>query len=391
MKKKYVIFAVLAIWTSGEIAYSQNRAPVRRGGGGGGSVQRSGPSRSTSPSISRSPGRSVPSGGSIHRGPSNPGRSVPPIVNRGPIRNNPGFPNRSVGGVVVGRSSFPRVSVGRSLPHGGYVRIGSGNIVYGGYRDRYGQVTNRLDYMRRDVRVGSWVNIQAGRYRSAYYPTYVTRTSWYNSYYPTWRNHYNPWGRFGFYGGFRWDLRPVADIGVYFYNPMISWFYATDYDDHYYNTWYNSGITTYPEMRRPFPYSGVYYPTEEFRDLNLGMSQASMESQVNYRSAMIDFTLQLQQQVSGILGYQAALSANDIVVTHYQQLNGDSGVVIEGWVSYQQQQSYPFKAYLNLYTGTSSLFVTGSNGQSPSQTEIDTLNGLNSQIQDAGGVIEGEE
>ncbi|OQW48570.1 MAG: hypothetical protein A4S09_04010 [Proteobacteria bacterium SG_bin7] len=349
MRKTYITFAMLVIWASGEIGYSQNRAPVRRGGAG--------------------------SGGSTMRAPSAP-RSNP-----GNVYRNPGAPNRP----NYGPTPYSRPNTG-----GVYTRTGSGNIVYGGYRDRYGQVTNRLDYMRRDVRVGSWVNAQVGRYRSLHYPHYINRTSWYNSYYPTWRMRYNSWGRYGFYGGFYWNFRPVADIGVYFYNPMVSWFYSSSYDDYYYNTWYNSGITTYPQLRTPFPYTGAYYPTEEFRDLNLGMSQASLQTQVNYRTAMIDFTLQLQQQVSGILGYQAVLSTNDIVVTHYQQLSGDTGVVIEGWVSYQQQHSYPFKAYLNLYTGTANLFVTGNNGQFPSQTEIDTLNGLNSQIQDAGGVVEGD-
>jgi hypothetical protein len=280
--------------------------------------------------------------------------------------------------------------VGRPIPGGVYTRIGSGNVVYNGYHNRFATVNTRIDYMRRDVRINTWVNVQNNYWRSNYYPTYVVRSGWYNSYYPTWRTHYNSWYRWGFYGGFYWNFRPVVDIGVYFYNPMVSWFYTPSYDPYYYSTWYNGGVTAYPIMSRPFPYTGIYYPTEEFRDLNLGMSQASLPAQANYRQAMIDFTLKLQQQVANIVGFNVVLSANDIVISHYQQLNGDTGVVIEGFVTYQQQNSYPFKGYLNLTNGTASVFVTGSSGQNPSQGELNQLNTVNSQIQNAGGVVEGE-
>ncbi len=402
MKRSYLTLVLLTLWATSEVTYAQNRAPVRRGGGGGGF---SAPSRPSMPSRPSSPSR--PSGPIFSRPTPSPSRPSGPIFSRpapsrpsGPIYSRPvPSPSRpgpivtrpSGTGVVITRPNYPRYSPSRPIPGGVYNRIGSGNIVYGGYHTRLGQVHNRLDYMRGNVRIGSWVNLQVGYYRTHYYPTYIPRTTWYNSYYPSWRVHYSHWGRWGFYGGFYWNLRPVADIGVYFYNPMIHWFYSPHYDEYYYNTWYNSGITVYPEMRTPFPYAGVYYPTEEFKDLNLGMSQANVTAQVNYRRAMIDFTLKLQQQVSMIMGYNVSLSANDVVINHYQQLNGDVGVVIEGFVSYQQQSSYPFKAYLDLNTGNADLFVTGNSGQSPNPTEIDQLGNLNSRIQGAGGVVEGDD
>lgn len=423
MKRSYLTLVLLAMWATGEVSYAQ-RAPVRRGGGGG--VAAPAPSRAGG-SVSRAPSPSSRSsgigGGSVMRQPS-PSRSSGPVsqpsfprsggggsVLRQPspiprsggsvVRPVPGSRAGTViprsgsviprtGGVIIRRPTYPHYSPGRVIPGGVYNRIGSGNIVYNGYGSRFGAVQNRLDYMRGNVRIGGWVNLQIGYYRTHYYPTYVSRASWYNSYYPTWRARYTPWNRLGFYGGFYWNLRPVADIGVYFYNPMIHWFYSPQYDDYYYNTWYNSGISAYPEMRNPFPYTGTYFPTEEFRDLNLGMSQASVSAQVNYRRAMIDFTLKLQQQVSLIIGYQATLSANDIVINHYQQINGDSGVVIEGFVT-QNQQSYPFKGYLDLNSGVADIFVTGSDGQSPTQTEMDQLGYVNSRIQSAGGVVEGED
>ncbi len=287
--------------------------------------------------------------------------------------------------------NHPRHPGNRPLPQGGPIFRGPhGNVIHGRHNDRIIYGNNRMNtVMRRDPRVGVWVNNQSRVYYNQYRPYLMTRHNWYHGHYNTWRNHYRPWYRWGFYGGYYWNYRPVLDIHVHFWNPMIYWFYISTWDEHYYRVWYERHYDQYPELRSPFPYAGVFFPTEEFRDLSLSVSGMDIRAQINYRHAIVSLHDQLRAEMSRLLGMTVMFGQNDIVITHYQFLPSDYGAVVEGFANFQNQ-SLPFKAYLDLSTGSTQLFATVNDGNNPSPQEIEALNALNARIISAGGIVEGE-
>ncbi|OQW49935.1 MAG: hypothetical protein A4S09_11880 [Proteobacteria bacterium SG_bin7] len=303
-----------------------------------------------------------------------------PTPGPGPNRPNPGP-----------RPGGHRIPGNRPLPGGGVVhRDPNGNVITRNHPGRINTVNNRINtVMRRDPRIGGVVNRHGGWYRTNRYPYSVTRHNWYYGHYNNWRVRYSPWWRHGFYGGYYWPYRPILDINIYFYNPMIYWFYVPVWDDYYYRVWYERYYDQYPELRTPFPYAGIFFPTEEFKDLNISVSGMDIRSQINYRHAIVSLHDQMRSQFSIILGTQIAFGQNDIVVTHYQFMPNDNGIVVEGFANYQQQ-SLPFKGYLDLNSGSTWVFTTASDGSSPSPQEMDSLNQLNTRIEAAGGVVEGE-
>jgi hypothetical protein len=286
--------------------------------------------------------------------------------------------------------NFPRHPGNRPLPGGGVYRDPHGNVYTGRHNDRITYGRSRVDsVMRRDPRVGTWVNRYSDWYRTNRYPYSVSRHNWYYGHYNTWRNHYSHWWRYGFYGGYYWNYRPILDINVYFYNPMIYWFYVSTWDDYYYRTWYGAYYDQYPELRSPFPYAGIFFPTEEFRDLSISISSMGIQAQIAYRHAVVSLHDQLRAQMSSLLNYNVVFGQNDIVITHYQFMPNDNGVVVEGFANYQQN-SLPFKAYLDLNVGSAYVFTVSSDGSSPTPQELAALDELNARITAAGGVIEGE-
>ena len=211
----------------------------------------------------------------------------------------------------------------------------------------------------------------------------------YTGYRAEWRDRWSPWWNHGFYGGYYWEFHPFLDIDTYYYDPTITWFYVGDWDDYYYRTWYGADYDTYVELHRPCRYVGIIYPTEEFRDLNLGVSGMPVPVQLAYRNAFDTFYSRLEAILAARGG--AALAQDSVVVDHYQTLPDDAGIVVEGFVS-QDAQQFPFKALLDLGNPDSSLvFAPTSDTEAPSASADADLDNLNQRISDLGGVIEGED
>jgi hypothetical protein len=243
-----------------------------------------------------------------------------------------------------------------------------------------------MDDMRRDGRVKGWVDYRGDYYRNRYRDDLYRYYDRYSRYHDNYRDRYRYWWKEGFYGGCYWDFHPYYDIHTYFYNPVVYWFYVSDYDDYYYRTWYGSSYDRYPELRTAFRHVGAFYPTEEFRDLNLGVSATSIETQVKYRRAMGVFGDQIEREVRRRGGY--GLDDNSVVINHYQILPDVRGIVVEGFVI-QGQAQFAFKALLDLVNPDSSRIFAVDADQDVYMDGLDELRDLNTQIEDWGGVAEG--
>jgi hypothetical protein len=141
-------------------------------------------------------------------------------------------------------------------------------------------------------------------------------------------------------------------------------------------------------MRRPYRHVGVFYPTEEFRDLNLGVSAMGIETQANYLQSAEFLGDRLELEVRNRGGH--ALSENSVVVDHYQVLPDDKGVVIEGFVD-QDDVHFAFKSVQDLTHPDGSKVFAVSDDQEPTAESLDQLRNINTQIEDLGGVAEGQD
>lgn len=240
--------------------------------------------------------------------------------------------------------------------------------------------------MRRDGRVNSVVNNHVNAYTHTYRPVFYTHYNRCTGYYGRYGNSYRPWYRHGFYGGYYWRLRPVYDIHLHFWNPIIFWLYADQWDDYYYSKWYGSDWWSYPNLRQHWSRPGVFYPTEAMRDLALGVSQMTPNEQGNFRTGLIDLSNRIEATLTARLGYSIVLQRNDVVVTHYQIVEG--AVVLDGFISAEAQQ-FAFKAYLDLNDpAMNSLFVPGPGEGEPTDGQIRELRIMNERIEQLGGTNE---
>jgi hypothetical protein len=243
-----------------------------------------------------------------------------------------------------------------------------------------------MDDMRRDDRVRSWIDPREHDYRNREHDVLVRYSDRYTHDRDLYRDRYRPWWNEGFYGGCYWEFHPVLDIDTYFYDPVVYWFYESDADDYYYRTWYGSDYDRYPELHSGFKYVGVFYPTEEFRDLNLGISALGVEVQARYRRASIVLGDRIDSEFRRRGGH--ALGENDVVIDHYQILPDDQGVVVEGFVD-QDNQEFAFKSVLDLSNPDNTMVFSVSADETPSDDELDQLRQVNTRIEDLGGVAEG--
>jgi len=243
-----------------------------------------------------------------------------------------------------------------------------------------------MDDMRRDTQVRAWIDPHEQDYRRREHDVLVRMSDRYGRDHDLYRERYRPWWNEGFYGGCYWEFHPDLDIDTYFYNPVVYWFYGADADDYYYRTWYGTDYERYPELRTRFRYVGAFYPTEEFRDLNLGLSAMGMDAQVRYRRASEIMGDQLERKLKVRGG--SALSENAIVVDHYQILPDDKGVVVEGFVD-QDDVQFAFKAVQDLSSPDDTAVFAASADQDIADADLEQLRQVNTRIEDMGGVAEG--
>jgi hypothetical protein len=195
----------------------------------------------------------------------------------------------------------------------------------------------------------------------------------------TWHHHY-------FFGGFYYGFHPVLDIDTYFYNPSVYWFYVGSFDEGYYRSWYQDHYDAYPQFHKAFEFHGVYYPTDNLRQLLFGVSAMPSDKQARFRTAITNFTRLLAQGLANGLGKKVTLTKGDIAVTHYEIIGYDDAIVLEGVVNHNNK-TYNFKGLLDLETpGQTSVFVPATWDKDPTPEQLAKLDELNSRI----GVIKGE-
>jgi hypothetical protein len=242
-----------------------------------------------------------------------------------------------------------------------------------------------MDDMRRDSRIRVIVDRRTQDWRMRDRDDWMRYNDRFVRYHDIYRDHYRPWWKEGFYGGCYWEFHPYYDIDTYFYDPMVYWFYA-DADDYYYRTWYGTDYDRYPVFKTRYRYTGVFFPTEEFRDLNLGVSAMNIEAQANYLNASTFLGESLNSEIRSRGG--SSLSEKSVVINHYQVLPDDVGIVIEGYVN-QGDIQFSFKAVLDLRDPDNSSVFAVSSEEEMSDQRLDDLRQLNTQIEDMGGVAEG--
>jgi hypothetical protein len=240
--------------------------------------------------------------------------------------------------------------------------------------------------MRGDNRVRGTVGYHSNVYVRTYRPGFYSHYDRCRGYYGHWGSYYHGWYGYGFYGGWYWRLRPVYAIDEFFYNPFIFWLYADRWDEYYYTRWYGSDYYSYPYLRLPFDRPGVFYPTESLRDLMLGVSMLPAQQQGNFRYGLIDMVSRLESALSQRLGRTVVLGRNEIVVTHYQMLEG--AAQLDGFVSADALQ-FPFKALLDLNdTNYNYVFIPTQTDGTPADAEVYELRRLNERIEQLGGTNE---
>ena len=240
--------------------------------------------------------------------------------------------------------------------------------------------------MRGNTRVNTIVTVHVNSYRNEQRPIVVNRYNVYQqTYYPRYHDAYRPWYNYGFRGGFYYPFTPVYDIQESFYNPIIFWMYADQYDETYYNTWYGSDMYSYRELQTRNARPGVFFPTQTIRDLGLGVSTMPIGQQANFRSGMNKLADQLEWKLREGLDSSIMLGRSDIVISHYETLN--DALVIEGFVSADARQ-FPFKALFDLNNSDMNMvFTPASFDGAPSDEQLADLRELNERIAYYGGAV----
>jgi len=269
-----------------------------------------------------------------------------------------------------------------------------GNRVTSDHMNRIDFANHRTEQvMKRDVRVNNAVRLSRQRFTSFYRPVFEHHAVEFNRYFvgynaivvghppflAAWHRHY-------FFGGFYWGFHPIPDIGIYFYNPMVYWLYVGAADPYYYHNWYGSEYTAYPELSKPFSYPGLYYPTENLRQLLFGVSGMPVQKQAQFRTAISVFTKKVAQRMANGLNQRVNLSSGDVAVNHYEILGYDDAVVLEGVINFQGKV-YNFKGLVNIENpGSSDVFIPATWDQNPTPEQLATLDGLNQRIDSIKGV-----
>jgi hypothetical protein len=265
-----------------------------------------------------------------------------------------------------------------------------GNRVTQDHVNRIDFANSRSDHlMKTNVHVNESVQFGRSHYVSNYRPVFEQRNVLFGHY----SDHYNTlafryphsiglWHDHFFYGGFYYGFYPLVNIDLYFYNPMVYWFYMPNYNQQYYATWYNgSEYEAYPTLHYAFAYHGLYYPTENLKQLLFGVSAMTIDRQVQIRAAITVFTKGLAQESANVLNQHVRMSNGDIVITHYEILGSDESIDLEGFISINGTE-YDFKGLLDLQNPQlTSVFIPKSLESEPSSQQVQTLNQMNNQIE----------
>ena len=312
--------------------------------------------------------------------------SQPPKQEPAPIsRPNPVIrPNPVVhGNPVVRPNPGEQPRPGQvAQPRPGMVNDRGGNIVSQEHQTRIQATQTKIVVVQKNVHVTEVVtNINRTYVRNVTVirNNYGPRYSGYFQGNYAFRDRWSNWGcgEYGFRGGFYWGFRPYYAIDNYFYNPLFAFFYVVDVallDAEYYNAWGPDYYAAYYSPN-PYRYAGVFFPTQEFVDLNLGMAAYDVNVQVAYRNALTSINATLEQQLNLQLG------PNSLTINHYQMLPGEAGAVIEGFVTTGSEE-LPFKALISLSDPSlTEVYI-------PTVDSIDDLNNLNGNIVSLGGILE---
>ncbi len=249
--------------------------------------------------------------------------------------------------------------------------------------------------MRKDPHVENHVNFHSAVFVGTLHPIYEKKNVLINEHFSHYHSFvvehplvWEAWHRHHFYGGFYYGFHPVPDIQLYFYNPLVHWFYIGTWDDDYYRTWYGQEYEAYPNLNHPFDYFGVFYPTDNLRQLLFGVSAMSVEKQAKFRSRISTFTQELTQQLANQLKSHVVLSKGDVVITHYEILGYDDAIVLEGFANFQTK-THNFKSMINLTDNgpvQTEVFVAPSSENPPSPDQLKSLDALNATIDTIRGV-----
>jgi hypothetical protein len=207
------------------------------------------------------------------------------------------------------------------------------------------------------------------------------RGNFYGGYYRDfgYRNYYHNFWRRGFFGGYYYPFVPCYDVGSYLYYPSLYWLYVKTVDAEYYGGWYGAGYVV-----NPFPFVKVYYPTQTFVNLGIEVAAYPNEVQANFRTAMTNLTTSLAQQLANNLNASLTLAENDIVVTHYDNLQ-NTAYAMDGYVDDKGLGLHvAFKAYVDLSNPNQTLVFVPT-GDQPSPADEATLDLINSRITALGG------
>ncbi|MBI3557302.1 MAG: hypothetical protein HY074_13645 [Deltaproteobacteria bacterium] len=300
---------------------------------------------------------------------------TPPVVVTTPSRS---APSRAI---IPPRPSEP------ARAHVEVVRTKSGNVVTPAHTAHIEESHKREQtVMRNNTRVNTIVTVHVNTYRTEVRPVVINRYNVYQTtYYPRYHDAYRPWYHYGFRGGFYYPVTPVYDIQLSFYNPIIFWMYADQYDETYYNTWYGSDLYSYRELQLRNGRPGVYFPTQTIRDLGLGVSTMPIRQQANFRAGLTKLADQLEWKLREGLDSSITLGRSDIVVSHFETLN--DALVIEGFVSADARQ-FPFKALFDLNNFEMNMvFVPASFDGAPTADQLADLRELNERIAYYGGSV----
>jgi len=324
-------------------------------------------------------------------------RGVPGAVHGNTVRGNPqtrsvqrtfpSYPSRS--------SHIGNNNVRPSVPsHSDSL----GNRVTSDHAGRIQFATGRSEsVMRNNVRVTDSVHYGRSTFANHYRPGFESRSVVFNNY----SNHYNMmvvehplvfdyWHRHAFYGGLYYGFHPLLNIDSFFYNPMVYWMFVPTYNEYYYRTWYSAEYDAYPALHYPFAYHGLYYPTENLKQLLFGVSAMPVDKQVQFRASLTLFTKQLAQNLANQLGQHVRMSNGDIVVTHYEVVGYDESIVLEGFINFGGAE-HNFKGLLDLQEPTlTSAFIPQVLEREPSTLDVQPLDEMNSKITQMKGDSPGE-
>jgi hypothetical protein len=196
---------------------------------------------------------------------------------------------------------------------------------------------------------------------------------------------YGIWQNYGFCADGRcFDYQPDYTIDTDYSNPVIYRLFVGALDSDSCSAWYGAdGCDEYPGLLSPFKYTGIFYPTQDFADLNILLSQLSVDAQASYETGL----RRLGDYFTSITGNVPDQSS--VVVDYYQVMPNSTAVVIEGFVFLSDGSERPFKAFLSLQDSSiDAFFIPSADDGSELPSDVQALSTLNNLIYSFGGVVE---